>query len=312
MTRKTILALAALAAVLVLLAGCGGGSNGSGSNGGANSANEGAAANTPEVTPVFKIGGIPDQDVAVLTRRFGGVADYLSEQTGLTVEYVPTQDYAALVTAFQRGDIQLAWFGGLTGVQARNMTPGSEAIAMRPEDGEFHSVFIAQADLDVNSLSDLAGLSFAFGSESSTSGHLMPRHFLMQAGIDPEQDFDGTPNYTGSHDKTWQLVESGAYQAGALNAVVWKSRVEEGSIDLSKVKVVETTPAYFDYNWTINDVDAAYGDGTKEAVAAALLGMNMTEHAELLEPFQTDQFVETNNGNYAEIEEVAKQLGIIK
>lgn len=302
-TRKTLQMLAAFAAVLVLLAGCGGG---------ADNANEGSAANTSGKTLVFKIGGIPDQDVAVLTRRFGGVADYLSEQTGLTVEYVPTQDYAALVTAFQRGDIQLAWFGGLTGVQARNMTPGSEAIAMRPEDGEFHSVFIAQADLNVNSLSDLAGLSFTFGSESSTSGHLMPRYFLMEAGIDPEQNFDGVPNYTGSHDKTWQLVESGAYQAGTLNAVVWESRIEEGLIDLSKVKVVETTPAYFDYNWTINDVDAVYGDGTKEAVTSALLEMNMADHAELLEPFQTEQFVETHNGNYAEIEDVAKQLGIIK
>ncbi len=301
-SRQYVLLLAAITLLVTLLAGCGG----------TNRAEEGSTADGAEDKPVFKIGGIPDQDVAVLTRRFGGVAEYVSEQTGLNVEYVATQDYAALVTAFQRGDIQLAWFGGLTGVQARSMTPGSEAIAMRPADGEFHSVFIAQAEIDADNLQELAGLSFTFGSESSTSGHLMPRYFLSQAGVTPEQDFSGTPNYSGSHDKTWQLVESGAYQAGALNAVVWESRVEEGAIDPSKVKVIDTTPAYYDYNWTINDVDAVYGDGTKDSVKAALLAMNVTDHPELMEAFQTEQFVGTNNDNYGQIEDVARQLGIIQ
>jgi phosphonate transport system substrate-binding protein len=259
----------------------------------------------------FKIGAIPDQNAADLNRSMDLVADYLSKETGLKVEYVPSVDYSALVTAFERGEIQLAWFGGLTGVQARNAVPEAEAIAHRPRDAEFHSVFIAQKDLDVESLEDLKGLSFTFGSESSTSGHLMPRYFLKEHGIDPEKDFNGEPNYSGSHDKSYKLVESGSFQAGALNEAVWETAVKEGKVDLNKVKVFYTTPAYYDYNWTINNVDETFGKGTKEKVKKALLSMD-EDQKEILDLFATDKFTETKNENYEAIEKVAKELGIIK
>ncbi|QHS21474.1 putative selenate ABC transporter substrate-binding protein [Virgibacillus sp. MSP4-1] len=262
-------------------------------------------------TQTFKIGAIPDQDVSNLNRRFNDFATYLSEQTGLNVEYVPSQDYAALVTAFNRGEIQLGWFGGLTGVQARSQVEGAEAIAQRPSDQEFHSVFIKQAGLDVESLKDLEGKSFTFGSESSTSGHLMPRHFLTEAGINPEEDFAGEPNYSGSHDATYQLVEAGSFETGALNELVWKSAVEEGKVDTDKVDVFYTTPAYYDYNWTINNVNDTFGEGTKQKVQDALLNMG-EKQKDILELFHTDQFIKTKNENYKAIEDVAKSLGIIK
>ena len=264
-----------------------------------------------EEKPVFKIGAIPDQNVSELNRRFDELADYISDKTGLEVEYVPSQDYAALVTAFKRGEIHLGWFGGLTGVQARDAVPGAEAIAQRPSDEKFHSVFITQKDLDIEKLADLKGVSFTFGSESSTSGHLMPRYFLMEAGINPEEDFDGMTNYSGSHDKTWKLVESGAYQAGVLNENVWNSAVEEKKVDLNKVKVFYTTEPYYDYNWTINRVDEVFGEGTKAKVKEALLSMTQEQH-NILELFHTDSFIETKNENYQAIKEVAKEVGIIK
>ncbi|QVY62561.1 putative selenate ABC transporter substrate-binding protein [Cytobacillus gottheilii] len=259
----------------------------------------------------FKIGAIPDQDAAELSRSMDGIADYIAEETGLKVEYVPSVDYSALVTAFDRGEIQLAWFGGLTGVQARNLVPEAEAIAQRPRDEEFTSVFIAQSDAGIESLEDLEGASFTFGSESSTSGHLMPRHFLMEAGITPEEDFDGVPNYSGSHDKTYKLVESGAFTAGVLSEAVWESAVSDEKVDPSKVKAFYTTPEYYDYNWTINTVDDTFGDGTKDKVKEAILNMGSGQ-ADYLDLFQTDSFIETQNDNYKDIEEVAKQLGIIK
>ncbi len=272
----------------------------------------GSTTPTPEEKPVFKIGAIPDQDVSELARNFDEISKYLSEQTGLKVEYAPSQDYAALVTAFQRGEVHLAWFGGLTGVQARNLVPEAEAIAQRPSDEQFHSIFIVQKDLNVNKLEDVKGLSFTFGSESSTSGHLMPRFFLMEAGIDPEKDFDGKPNYSGSHDKTYKLVESGAFQVGVLNEKVWHKAETEKLVDLNKVKVFKTTPAYYDYHWTINLVDEQFGEGTKQKVKDALLSMNKENNAAVLDFFQTDKFIETNNENYVAIEQVAKQLNIIK
>ncbi|WP_449622676.1 putative selenate ABC transporter substrate-binding protein [Robertmurraya sp. Marseille-Q9965] len=260
---------------------------------------------------VFKIGAIPDQNAADLNRSMDQIADYLAKQTGLEVEYVPSVDYAALVTAFERGEIQLAWFGGLTSVQAMSLVDGAEAIAQRPRDEDFHSVFIAQKELNLKGIEDIKGLSFTFGSESSTSGHLMPRYYLTENGIDPEKDFDGEPNYSGSHDKTYKLVEAGTFQTGALNEAVWEGAVEEGLVDLNKVDVLYTTPSYYDYNWTINTVDDVFGKGTKEKVKEALLSMG-ADQQEMLDIFETDKFIETKNENYAAIEKVAKQLGIIK
>jgi len=278
----------------------------------------GCSSSQPKSSPdlnaqtVLKIGAIPDQNVSRLTRRFDAFADYLSKETGLEVGYVPTVDYAALVTAFKRGDIHLAWFGGLTGVQARAAVPGSEAIAQRPRDAQFHSRFIVQADLPVEKLTDLEGLTFTFGSESSTSGYLMPYYFLLQAGMDPETAFKGKPNFSGSHDRTWKLVESGAFQAGVLNEAVWESAVKEGKVDLSKVRDFYTTPAYFDYNWTVHAaVDKIFGKGTKEKVKKALLSMG-SDQADILNLFQTDRFIESKNENYQAIRQVAEKLGVIK
>ena len=260
------------------------------------------------------VGGIPDQDTSLLVRRFGSLAEYLGERLGVEVEYVPSVDYAAVVTGFKNGDIHLAWYGGFTGVQARNAVPDARAIAQRPRDERFLSVFIVGSGVDAEGLADLRGLTFTFGSESSTSGHLMPRHSLLEAGIDPDSDFRGLPNFSGSHDKTWKLVESGAYQAGALNEAVWSRAVADGRVDVEKVRVLRTTEPYYDYNWTVRpDLDDVFGIGFTQRLRDALL--TMSEDADgraLLEAFQTDSFIATSNENYAAIEDVARRLGMIE
>jgi phosphonate transport system substrate-binding protein len=206
----------------------------------------------------------------------------------------------------------MAWFGGLTGVQARLAVPGSLAIAQRPRDAAFHSKFIVRSGLEVDSLEDLKGLTFTFGSESSTSGHLMPRHFMIEAGVDPDEDLDGPPNFSGSHDKTWKLVESGAFQAGALNEAVWEAALEAGKVDTEKVTEFYTTPAYFDYNWTIRgDADARFGSGFTDRVRRALLTLGDGQ-PEILELFSTESFVQTDNRNYEAIRDVAESLGILR
>lgn len=263
------------------------------------------------------IGGIPDQDKATLEKKFSLMAEHLSEETGLEVSYVPSTDYAAVVTAFRRGDIQLAWYGGLTGVQARAQVAGAEAIAQRPRDAEFHSRFVVDTEHDdVEELGDLEGLSFTFGSESSTSGHLMPRHFLLEAGIDPDEDFEGEPNFSGSHDRTYKLVESGAFDAGALNEAVWESAVEEGRVDTDEVSDFFTTPAYYDYNWTIHPtVDETFGEGTTDEIRAALLDLTRgasDEIDELLELWNAEGFIGTETENYETIRDVAEEIGIIR
>jgi phosphonate transport system substrate-binding protein len=261
---------------------------------------------------VLYVGGIPDQESASLVRRFDGVADYLSQELGVRVEYRSSVDYVAVVNAFKQGDIDLAWFGGFTGVQARRLAPGAQAIAQRPRDADFHSVFVVQAGLPARGLGDLKGLTFTFGSPNSTSGHLMPRNFLLQEGVAADDDFDGLPNFSSSHHTTWKLVESGAFQAGVLNEAVWAQAVEEGRVDLSKIRVLETTPAYFDYNWTLRpDVDRRFGEGFTDRVRDAFMSMGDGQR-ELLALFQTEGFIETDNDNYKAIEEVAEMLGFLQ
>ncbi|MDE2843798.1 MAG: putative selenate ABC transporter substrate-binding protein [Chloroflexota bacterium] len=276
-----------------------------------------ACTSPSDSQPVLKVGGIPDQDTARLARRYSIFSDYLQKELGVNVEYVPSANYAAVVTAFGQGELQLAFFGGLTGVQARQQNPGAVAIAQRENDAVFHSKFIARADLDLESLEDVkanaADYTITFGSESSTSGHLMPRHFLVQTGIDPDEDFRTAPSYSGSHDNTWLLVQSGSYDIGALNEEVWDRAIREGKADPAKVKEFYTTPDYYDYNWTAQgNLDDVYGDGFTSKVQAALFRLNPEEHGEILELFSTEKFIETDNSNYSAIEDVARELGMIR
>ena len=275
------------------------------------------ACSSAEETPVLKVGGIPDQDTSRLARRYARFAEYMATELNVPVEYVPSVDYAAVVTAFTQGEIHIAFFGGLTGVQARLQNPGAQAIAQREHDAEFHSKFVRRAGLDLDSLEDLKAqakdLTITFGSENSTSGHLMPRHFLAGAGIDPDEDFRSPPNFSGSHDLTWKLVQDGSFDVGALNEDVWKRAVREGKADGSRVQEFYTTPAYFDYNWTVRpDLDKTYGEGFAVKVQQALLNLDPEEHGEILELFSTEKFIVTNNGNYQELEDVARNLGMVQ
>jgi phosphonate transport system substrate-binding protein len=278
----------------------------------------GALACGPSQEPVvLKIGGIPDQDASRLARRYDGFASYLADKLDVPVEYVPSVDYAAVVTAFGQDQLQVAFFGGLTGVQARLQNPGAQAIVQREDDARFHSKFIARADLPIESLEDLKAqasqLTITFGSPSSTSGHLMPRHFLIEAGIDPETAFREEASFSGSHDATWQLVESGAFDIGALNEDVWDRAVREGTVDTNRVKEFYVTPDYFDYNWTVRaDLDQVYGGGFTARLQQALLDLNPQEHAEILELFSTEKFITTTNSNYQDIEDVGRKLGLIR
>ncbi|WP_394011718.1 putative selenate ABC transporter substrate-binding protein [Anaerococcus cruorum] len=260
---------------------------------------------------VFKIGAIPDFDQAEMEEAFNDFAEYLSKEIGKPVEFVPTVDYASLVTAFDRGEIDLAWFGGLTVTQALNKVPEAEAFAQRPSDQEFKSVFIEQKGLGLKGLEDLKGKTFTFGSESSTSGHLMPRYFLTEAGINPDEDFDGAANYSGSHDKTYKLVESGAFQTGAVNVQYWEKALDEGLVDETKVEEFYRTPDFYDYNWTLNkDIDQKFGEGTAQKVKDTILNMKK-EDSKIMDLLSTEEFIETKNENYDLIKEVAEQLGML-
>src|SRR5215470_11056421 len=136
-------------------------------------------------SPAFVFTAIPDQDETRLVERFSRFAKYLETKLGVPVKYVPVKTYPAAVTAFINNDVQLAWFGGFTGVQARHAVEGSEAIAQGAEDVNFKSLVIANAKTGLKPgkdfPKDIAGKSFTFGSRASTSGRVMPEYFIRQA-----------------------------------------------------------------------------------------------------------------------------------
>lgn len=277
---------------------------------------------TPETETVqpLAVGAIPDQDPEKLLRLYDLLADYLAAELAVPVEYVPVTDYTAAVTAFKVGDLDLVWFGGLTGVQARLQVEGAQAIAQRDIDAEFHSVLIANVNSGLEELASdadltqLKGKTLTFGSESSTSGRLMPQHYLEQAGVQLE-DFKGEVGFSASHDATIELVEAGTYDAGMLNEQVWTSRVEAGEVDTDKVKVIWRSPAYFDYHWVISpEVDERYGEGFSEKVQQALLKLDPAnpEQKEILDLFGATKFITTQNENYADIEAVGREIGKIQ
>ncbi|MPZ65848.1 MAG: putative selenate ABC transporter substrate-binding protein [Pseudonocardiaceae bacterium] len=306
---RCVVVVGVVAALSVVLAGCGADAPG------------GSGAAAPDGgDDVLTVGAIPDQDPQELQRRYGTVADYLADEVGVEVRFEPVTDYTASVTAFRRGDLDLVFYGGLTGVQAREQVPDARAIAQRDIDAEFRSVFITNTGAgvdpiaDVSELDALAGKTFTFGSDVSTSGRLMPQFYLSEAGVDPA-DFDGQVGFSGSHDTTAKVVEAGSYQAGALSASVWDERVEAGEVDTTKVREVFRTPTYYDYHWVIRpDVDERLGDGTAAKVEDALLGLDRSDprQRQVLELFQAEEFIPTKPENYRLIEQVAREAGLVE
>lgn len=265
------------------------------------------------------ISAIPDQDPEKLNRLYPMLADRFAAVTKLKVVYRPVTDYTAVVRAFEVGDIHLAWMGGLTGAQARNRVPGATAVAQRNIDQDFHSVFIANTASGlrpfdtVEGVRALAGHTFTFGSETSTSGRLMPQYFLRQGGLD-QTAFKGKPGFSGSHDATIEAVASGSFEAGVVNEQVWKATRAAGEVDLSGVVVLWETPGYADYHWLARpDLDDRFGKGKTRSVTDMLLGLNVSNPADkaILDLFGATSFIATDNANYDRIEAVAREQGLL-
>ncbi len=268
-----------------------------------------------EEQAVLKFSAIPDQNTTELKEKFQPLADYLTEKLGVPTEYVPSSDYQASVEMFKNGDIQLAWFGGLTGVQARLAVPGAEAIAQGESDPQYYSYFIAHKDTGLQRSEEfpagIADFSFTFGSRSSTSGRLMPEFFIREnTKKSPEEFFSKPVGFSGSHDKTVELVESGQYQVGAVNYGVYDERVSSGTSDPETVKIIWQTPRYADYNWTAHPVlEKRYGKGFTEKVQQALVSIT---DEKLLSAMLRKKLIPAKSEEFDGIEEVARALNMVR
>lgn len=262
-------------------------------------------------TTVLRVSAIPDEAPTELQRKFKPLGDYLKKETGLDVQFTPVTDYAAVVEGLASNKIDLAWLGGFTFVQAKIRTNGGAVpIVQRAEDEKFTSKFIVPTDSPAKTLADLKGKNFAFGSPSSTSGHLMPRFFLLQAGIKPETDFKAVA-FSGAHDATVAFVAAGRADAGVLNASVMDKLIETANPNAAKVRVLMTTPPYYDYNWTVRPgLEPAL---TKKLTDAFLkLDPAVPEHKEIMGLQRASKFIATKAANYDGVEAAARSAGLIK
>ena len=260
---------------------------------------------------VFRVTTIPEEAATEQVRKFGPLVKYLEKQLGMKVEFIPVNDYPAAVEALVNKQVEMVWFGGFTHVQAQLRSGGKIIpIAQREEDTKFRSVFIAQTESGIKTLADLKGKQVSFGSASSTSGHLMPRTFLLEAGIDPEKDLKRVA-YSGAHDATIASVVSGRVDAAALDITVWRKFVEDKKVDTAKVDVFYTTPTFYNYNWSVHaDMPAAL----REKVTRALLGLSMdtAEGKEILTLNRATRYIPARAEDYKGLEKAGRSAGLIK
>jgi len=259
---------------------------------------------------VLRITTIPEEAATEQVRKFTPLASYLEKTLNVKVEFTPVNDYPAAVEALVNKKVDVVWFGGFTFVQASLRSGGKIVpLAQREEDTRFQSVFISKTDSGIKSLADMKGKQISFGSQSSTSGHLMPRSFLLQAGLDPEKDFKRIA-YSGAHDATIASVVSGKVDAAALDITVWRKFVAENRVDTKAVDVFYTTPPYFNYNWSVHaDMPADLRDRLQKALLA--LDPANPAHKEILTLNRATRYVPTRPENYKGLESAARSAGLL-
>ncbi|OYY66683.1 MAG: putative selenate ABC transporter substrate-binding protein [Burkholderiales bacterium 28-67-8] len=260
---------------------------------------------------VLRVTAIPDEAPTELARKFAPLGQYLEAKLGVKVEWTPVTDYAAAVEALVNKKVDLAWFGGFTFVQASVRSEGRVIpLVQREEDEKFRSVFITDANSGITRLEDLKGKTLSFGSPSSTSGHLMPRSFLLAAKINPDADLKRV-SFSGAHDATVAAVASGKVDAGALNISVWDKLVAEKKVDTTVVKVFYTTPGFYDYNWSVHaDMPAELRNKITQAFLA--LDANTPQGKEILGLQRATRFIPTKAENYNTIRAAAENAGLLK
>ena len=258
----------------------------------------------------LRVSAIPDEDPQELLRKYKPFTDYITKEVGVEVKFVPVVDYAATVEGLAANRLDIVWYGGFTSVQAVERAKGATRLAMREEDASFKSVFVTRTDSGIKELADLKGKTFAFGSVSSTSGHLMPRHFLKAAGVEPERDFNKF-GFSGAHDATAAWVAAGRVDAGALNFLVWKKLVDNKKIDTGKVHVFWTTPPYVDYVWVAR---GGVSEETREKFKQALLKLDYDKpaHKEIMDLQRTRKFIPAKDSDWDGIRKAAIAAGMLK
>ncbi|MDQ3434711.1 MAG: phosphate/phosphite/phosphonate ABC transporter substrate-binding protein [Actinomycetota bacterium] len=220
---------------------------------------EGAGAPSPqgaeEAGQPLRVGLVPNQEPDKVKAEYAALGQYMERQLGRKVELTVPTGYPAVVEAMANDKLDVALFGGLTYVQARQRAKVSPLVTdINPETGstKYTASVIVPADSPVRRIEDLRGKTFAFGSVSSTSGSLYPALMLRKAGIDYRSAL-GRTTYTGGHDATAAAVASGKVDAGGLEGRILRRLVKKGTVDGAKIREIAVSDPIEGYPWVARD-----------------------------------------------------------
>jgi len=256
----------------------------------------------------LRIAMIPTTDPGKIVRESQPLVKYLEKETGSRIELVVPTNYAAVVEAIANNQVDIAYLGGFTFVQASRRA-GVLPLVQRERDQNFHSVFITQPKSGINSLADLKGHSFAFGDVNSTSGHLMPAYYMRAANVDP--GVIAKAFYSGGHDATALAVANGKVDAGAMDELVFGTMMKSGKITPEQVRLFYTTPAFFDYVWAARK---GLDPKLSGSFADALLKLDASnpEHKVLLDLLNATKYLRAEDASYDKLRQAARDEGLLK
>ena len=253
----------------------------------------------PDPDPqTMKVALLPDENASTIIKNNKGLKDYLEAQLGKKVELVVTTDYSSMIEAMRHGRLDLAYFGPLSYVLARQKSEIEPFAALKVKGSTtYQSVVIANISSGVNAISDIKGKNMAYGDKVSTSSHLIPKSVLAEQGLDAGRDYQ--EHFVGSHDAVALAVQNGHAQAGGLSRPIFESLVERKMVSLDKVKVLEYSKPFPQYPWTLR---SNLKPELKDKIRNAFL--NLKDPA-VLKAFKADGFDAITDRQY----DVVRNLG---
>jgi phosphonate transport system substrate-binding protein len=248
----------------------------------------------------------PDRERNDATYR--PLAQYLEAQLGRKVELRTVDTWEGLAKSLANGETDLALMGPWGYVLA-NHAARAQVVSTILYDGkpEYFALMITHPDSGIKTVADLKGKTFAFGDKGSTSGYLIPLHYFMTQGIDPETYF-AKVLYT-KHQAIETRVAAGQLDAGADYNRNRNAMIEQGLIKAERSKVIWQSAPLPNDAFAVSEMlfkDKALVSRLQAALAG--VGEQLKKQPNLL-PAHYTGFVTTDNTFYKPIRDAGLATG---
>ena len=259
----------------------------------------GHASSNPD-PETLKVALLPDENASTVIKNNKPLEIYLEKELGKKIELVVTTDYSSMIEAMRHGRIDMAYFGPLSYVLAKQKSDIEPFAAMKQKGSTtYQSVLIANTGAGIAKISDIVNKNVAYGDKASTSSHLIPKSILAENGLKAGENY--RDHFAGAHDAVAMAVQNGHAQAGGLSKPIFESLVQRGLVDPNKVKVLAESKPYPQYPWTMR---SNLKPELKEKIRAAFLNL---KDPEVLKPFKADGFGPISDKDY----DVVRSLGTL-